>query len=145
MLISEFSIFSNKFSKNKFKNKNKIKIQFFYRIFIKTFQNFLKISQQFAFFVQTLEKLTHGFFEFFWKISKNNAFLAIFLWKFSKIFSKIKTKCIVQKIFWKIAKIMHFRNFLKKIFSKFSTNCLSSPNPQQINPWYVNLFENMQK
>ena len=37
------------FRKNN-KNKNK-KIQFFYRIFIKKFQNFFKISQQFVFFV----------------------------------------------------------------------------------------------
>ena len=41
--------FSNKFSKN----KNKIKLQFFYRIFTEIFQNCIKISQQFAFFVQT--------------------------------------------------------------------------------------------
>ena len=33
-------------------------IQFFYWILIKKFQNFLKISQQFMFFVQTREKLT---------------------------------------------------------------------------------------
>ena len=39
-------------------------MQFFYWIFIKTFQNFLKISQQFVFFVQTSEKLTQGFKNF---------------------------------------------------------------------------------
>ena len=69
-VISEGSIFSNKFSINKIKNKNKIEIQFFYRIFIKDFQNFLKISQQFAYFVQTSEKLTHGFLKFFEKSEK---------------------------------------------------------------------------
>ena len=34
------------FPKHKIKIKNKIKIQFFYRIFIKNFQNFLKISNK---------------------------------------------------------------------------------------------------
>ena len=46
------------------KIKNK-KIQFFYRIFIKQFQNFLKISQQFVFFVQTRQKLTHALLNFY--------------------------------------------------------------------------------
>ena len=46
-VISEISIFSNKFSK-KIK-----KLNFSHRIFIKIFQSFLKISQQFGFFVQT--------------------------------------------------------------------------------------------
>ena len=45
-VISEDSIFSNKFSKIKIKQ---LKNQFFYRIFIRNFQNFLKISQQFVF------------------------------------------------------------------------------------------------
>ena len=36
------------------------KIQYFYWILIKKFQNFLTVSQQFTFFVQTLEKLTQG-------------------------------------------------------------------------------------
>ena len=51
-VISEGSIISNKFS------KIKIKIQFFYRSFMKNFQNFLEISQPFAFFVQTPRKIT---------------------------------------------------------------------------------------
>ena len=32
----------------------------FLLIFIKNFQNFLKISKQFVFFVQTREKVAHG-------------------------------------------------------------------------------------
>ena len=35
-------------------------MQIFYRILIKKFQSVLKVSQQIAFFLQTLEKLTHG-------------------------------------------------------------------------------------
>ena len=73
-VISQCSIFSNKFSKNKIKNKiknkNKIKIQFFNRIIIKDFQNFLKISQQFAFFVQTRKKLTTGQLNFLKNMQK---------------------------------------------------------------------------
>ena len=34
-------------------------MQFFYIIFIKHFQNVLKISQHFPFFVRTRDKLTH--------------------------------------------------------------------------------------
>ena len=45
-VISEGSLSSNKFS------KNYNKIQFFNWIFIKNFQNFLKISEQFVFLVQ---------------------------------------------------------------------------------------------
>ena len=40
--------------------RKKEKIQFSYRIFIKKFQNFPKISQQFGFYVQTRKKLTHS-------------------------------------------------------------------------------------
>ena len=50
--------------RKKIKNKNKIKnkkFKFFYRIFIKKFQNFLKFSQQFVVYVQTREQLTLGF------------------------------------------------------------------------------------
>ena len=64
-----------------------VKNQFWYWIFIKKFQKFLKISQQVVFFVQTREKLTHGLFNFFWKICSDNAFLAIFL-KFFENFRK---------------------------------------------------------
>ena len=52
-----------------FKNKNKIHIQFFNRIFITNFQSFLIIFQEFAFFVQTREKLVHGLLNF-WKYAK---------------------------------------------------------------------------
>ena len=65
--------------------KNKKIIQFFYRIFIQKFQYFLKISQQFVFFVQTRKKWTHS----------------------------------LLNVFEKYAKIMHFRNFLKKNFQDF--------------------------
>ena len=54
-VTSEGSIFSNKFP------KIKTKIQFFYRIFIK---NFLKISQQLAYFVQMRGELTQGLLNF---------------------------------------------------------------------------------
>ena len=47
--------------RKKIKNKNKkIKNSNFLRIFIKIFQNFLKISRQFVFFVQTRKKRTHS-------------------------------------------------------------------------------------
>ena len=56
-VISEGSIFSNKCSKNKINNKNKIRIQFFYRIFIKNFPticvfrpNARKINSEFVHF-----------------------------------------------------------------------------------------------
>ena len=39
--------------------QNVAKIQFFYWIFMKNFQNFLKDSKQFVFLVQTREKLRH--------------------------------------------------------------------------------------
>ena len=51
------------------KNKNK-KISFFYRIFIKKFQHFLKISQQFAFFVQTRKKINALFVNLYEKYAK---------------------------------------------------------------------------
>ena len=51
------------------KIKNK-KIPFFYRIFIKNFQNFLWIYQQFAFFVQTRKKINAWFLKFFEKYAK---------------------------------------------------------------------------
>ena len=54
-------------------------MQFFNCVFIK---NFLKIFQQFVFFVQTREKVKKGFVKFFEKY----------------------------------AKIMHFSNFLKKMY-----------------------------
>ena len=62
-------------------------------MFIKNFQNFLKISQQFAFFVQTREKLTHGLFNFLKNMRKQCIF-AIFLRNFFKIFEK----CSLEKI-----------------------------------------------
>ena len=39
-------------------------------MFIKNDLNFLKISQEFVFFFQTREKLTHGLFNFFEKYAK---------------------------------------------------------------------------
>ena len=60
------------FRKIKLKNKNKN--QFFNSSFIKNFQNFLKISQQFAFFVQTRKKLTNGLLTCFEKYAKKCIF-----------------------------------------------------------------------
>ena len=54
-VIFEGTILGYKFS------KINIKIQFFYRIFIKNFQNFLKISQQFEFFVWKYKKFLDSF------------------------------------------------------------------------------------
>ena len=93
-VISEGSIFSNIFS------TNNNKIQFFNWIFIKNFQNFLKISQQFAFFVQTAENEHIGLLNSLENICINNAFSQISeetFWKFSKIFSKFpKNLFVVQ-------------------------------------------------
>ena len=85
-VISEATIFSNIFSK-KIKNKNK-KIQIFYRIFIKNMQNFIKISQQFVFFVQTRKKLTRGLLNFFEKYSKIMHFQQFSEENFFKIFEQ---------------------------------------------------------
>ena len=46
------------------------KMQFFYCIFIKNFQIFLKISQQFVFFVQTCEKIKQGLLNYFEKYAQ---------------------------------------------------------------------------
>ena len=80
-VISEGSIFSNNIS------QKSLKIHFFYWIFIKNFKNFLKISKKIVFFVQTREKLTHGLLNSL-EYMLNNAFLAIFLGKFFKIFKR---------------------------------------------------------
>ena len=56
--ISEGCIFSNKTFPNIVIN------QFSYWIFIKDFQRFLKIPQQFVFFVQTREKVTQDLLSF---------------------------------------------------------------------------------
>ena len=52
---------------------------------MKKFNNFRKISQQFAFFVQTRKNVTNGKAGFL-KKNLTNAFLAIFWTKFLKIF-----------------------------------------------------------
>ena len=49
------------------------------------------------------------------------------------------------KCFEKYAKIMHFCNFLKKIFSKFPTNCVFRANARKINEWLVEFFEKYAK
>ena len=54
-VIFEGTILGNKFS------KIKIKIQFFYGIFIKNFQSFLKISQQFENFVCKYKRFLNNF------------------------------------------------------------------------------------
>ena len=80
-VISEVSIFSNKFCK-------KIEIiQFLHWIFIKNFQNFLKISKTIVFFVQTRENLTHGF-EIFLKNRRKYSIFAIFWGNFFANFRK---------------------------------------------------------
>ena len=71
--------------RKKIKNKNKA-IQF-YRIFIEEFPNFLKISQQFVFFVQTPKKVTHSLLNY-QKKCENNAFLANFPRRLFNIFEK---------------------------------------------------------
>ena len=101
-------------------------------MFFQNFQNFLKISQQFAFFVQTREKINAWFVNFLEKYAKIMHFRN-FLKNFFKIFenflkiSKIlcfcpnsqKINAWFVKFFEKYAKIMRFRNFLKKVFENF--------------------------
>ena len=121
MVLFPKTIFSNIFQ---IKSKNKIKIQYFYRIFINNFQIYLKISQQLGFFVQTREKSTHGLLNFlkhmlnecifrnylnFLKISKNCDFCP----------NAQKFNAWFVTFFEKYAKIMRFRNFLKKFFQNF--------------------------
>ena len=64
-VISEGSIVSNKFSKinKKFNFSSEVSSKIF------------KIFQQFVFFVQKREMLTHGLLKFVEKYAKNNAFL----------------------------------------------------------------------
>ena len=54
-----------------------LKIQFSYLIFIKHFRKFLKICQQFVFFVQTRENLTHGLLTYFEKYAKITHYLLL--------------------------------------------------------------------
>ena len=65
-----------------------IKIQFSHWIFIKKFQNFLKISQTIVFFVQTRENLPHGF-EIFLQNRRKYSIFCNFLREFFCKFSKI--------------------------------------------------------
>ena len=93
--------FSNKFSKNKMKNKiktkNKIKIRFCNRIFIKNFQNFIKISYD------EIMQLSQFSLENFLKISNNLCFSS----------KRAKDQHIVKIYagFVKYAKIMRFSQF----------------------------------
>ena len=68
-VITEVSIFSNKFS------QKQIKIQFFYCIFIKDFQNFLKISPTNCVFRPNAQKFNAWFGNFFAKQAKIQHFL----------------------------------------------------------------------
>ena len=63
-------------------------MQFFNRIFMKNFQNFLKCSQ-FAFFVQTRKKVTNGLLNFFEKYAKIMHFLQYSYENFLKTFQQI--------------------------------------------------------
>ena len=68
-------------------HRKNYKIQFFYRIFIKKFQNFHITSQNFVFFVQTRKNLTHNLLPNLKNI-KNNAIFAICLRDCFKISEK---------------------------------------------------------
>ena len=81
------------------------------------------------FFVQTREKLTHGFLTFLEKYAKI-MFFAIFLRNFLKVLSKFPINCVFRlngqkwkawfaKSFEKYAKKSIFSNFLKKFFCFF--------------------------
>ena len=88
--------------------KNK-KIQFFYRIFIKNFQNFHSISQQ-CVFSTNAQKINAQFANFFEKYAKIMHFLQFSEETFSKF---------------------------SKVFSKIPINCLFRPNAQKINEQFV--------
>ena len=92
------------------KNKTNKKIQFFYRIFIKKFQNFVKISQQFGFFVQMRKELT----------------------QFVKLLEKYAK--IVHLLLFSEENLSK----LSKIFSQFPINCLFRPNAHKINAGLLN-------
>ena len=90
-------------------------------------------------------------------------YFAIFLRNFSKILSKFPINCVFrlngQKLkpwfanfFEKYAKIMHFRNFIKKIFEKFRkfsqkfpANRVFRQNSQKLNAGLVKFFEKYAK
>ena len=98
-----------------------VKNSIFYWIFIKDFQNFLKISQQFVFFFQTRENLTQGF-EFLLKLDQNNAFLLFSKESFENLLKKFQNNCVFRpkrgnltqgffNFFEKSPKIIHFLQF----------------------------------
>ena len=59
------------------------------------YQNFLKISKQFVFFVQTREKATHGLLKFLEKFAKIMDFLLFLMKYFLKFSRKFATICFV--------------------------------------------------
>ena len=105
-------------------------------MFIKNCQNFLKISQQFVFFVQTCKKLNAEFVNIFEKYAKTMHCLQFSEVKFREFCQNFQIIVfLVQRrkelthgllnVFEKYAKIIHFRNFPKKNvqnFREFSQN-----------------------
>ena len=100
-----------------------VEIEFFYWIFIKNFQNFLKTSQVCSFRPNAL-KINAWFVKFFEKYAKLmdfSKFSKEIFWKFSKISQNFQTMCFSSKraklthdllnFFGKYAKIMHFLQF----------------------------------
>ena len=134
---------------------SKIKIKFLTWIFIKNVHNFLKISQQFALFVQTWEKITHGLLTFLEKFPKImnfcNYLKRIFenIWRFSQSFQHIvffvqRREKVTHDLLNSLKNLaIFFRKFLKiqEIFSKFATNCVFPPNLQRGNASFVKYFE----
>ena len=85
-----------------------------FAILLRVFESFRKFSQNSEYIVlvvQTRKKLTHCFLNFFEKYAKIMPFKAIFLRIFFLIFENFLKSSY--------AKIMHFRNFLKKCFKNF--------------------------
>ena len=102
-------------------------MQFFYRIFIKNFQNFPIFLRN---FLKIFSKFPSNCI-FRPNAQKGNAWFVNFLEKYAKIFIFHNFLNKFCENFLKISysKIMHFRNFLTKIFWKFSK---SAPPPDKI-------------
>ena len=83
-----------------------MKIQFVYRVFIKNFQSFLKISQQFAFFAQNAKTFNAWFFNFVEKYAKI-IYLCNFLQNFFGNFRKFSKSFTTMFFFQTREKLTH--------------------------------------